>query len=278
MGLKIVFDNLTNTGTLGSSGTFETNLPLTNLAIPSRSKTARTTTDADFNITENFTESQYCSAFCITQFNFTTAATIRLRIYSGENQTGTLLYDSGVTNIYELKGWGEFIWAIPDSWGDTWNTEDTAPIFILFFDSVIFKSILVDISDSSNPDNYIEIGRMFYGQTSELAVDVDEGLSIGYEENTKQFRTASGTLRANQATPFRVLNFSRSVISDSEQLLLLQQTKKTGKRVDLLVSVYPDAEVAIKQEHTFIGKLKRVPKFTHTDTTNNKSNFMIEES
>jgi len=85
-------------------------------------------------------------------------------------------------------------------------------------------------------------------------------------------------LRANQAIPYRVLSFTRSVISDDEQLLLAIQTRKTGLRNDLLVSVYPDAETIRMQLHTFIGKLKRVPLFTHTDTTNNRAKFKIEES
>lgn len=264
--------------TLSTNATTETSLPVSNLALSGRSRKMRTTTTADFNVKGNSATSIYMSCFAMSGFNLSKSATARLRLYEGENQTGDVSYDSGTINPVPTKSWGTFRWGVPDLWGQAYDVSFN-PLYIFWFNAAICKSWQLDISDTTNTDGYLEVSRLMSGLYDTFSKNVDNGLVFGYKNNTKQIRSASGSLRAVTAEKYRYVEFSHSWLTEVEQLIFLESTKNAGLDSDIIMSIYPDDSSKQKEiEHSFIGKITNAPLFIHDDYLRYVTKYTIEES
>ena len=59
---------------------------------------------------------------------------------------------------------------------------------------------------------------------------------------------------------------------------MLNFLKSVGKRKDVLVSLYPDAQPAEQILHTLIGKFGDMPELNNSFLNINSATIMIEES
>lgn len=262
--------------TIAESPSAESGLPVGNLKVQSRGRLMRVTgTSCTLTASNSGGVSKFASGFCLGHHNLLSDATVRLRLYSGENQSGTENYDSGVLPVATVIGWGSFVWGV-DAWGSSYDDSSGIPaIYALWFDSTIYKSIQVDISAPSNTE--IDISRIILGSAYIPNYNFSYNSVIEWVDNSRHMRSAGGSLRTKSAIPFRRFNLSLDHLSDSEQETLSNKFQLIGKGGDLLICLNPNETGARGLENTAIVKSMVNHSYTHDRYNNNRARYNFEE-
>ena len=249
-------------------------LPVANLKKTNRSYVFRSTSTSEQAIKGNYNGGQAISAFALTRHNLT--GTIRLRIFSQQNQAGTTVYDSTALVVTSFPAWDDFVWGT-NEWGQQYD--DGLPSnYVLFFSEVVGASFQIDIVDASNPDGYFEIARLFMGTIFQPETNMAIGASLEWAETTKQIRTDGGTLYSEPSLPFRRLKFNLDWLSETDRFTLSERIRLIGKRGDFFVAAYPNETNLKYNEYSFAGKFTKLPAFSHNHIINYKSSYVIEEA
>lgn len=134
--------------------------------------------------------------------------------------------------------------------GDGYN-----PFLLEFFDNSIESSYYrVTITDTSNPDGYIQVGRMAMGDYWQPELNIDWGYT---QERTNVKSTGSesrsGAWRSRKRPNIRLANMNFSALSnfDEEQLDLIKH--ESGDYYNVLFSAYPDAGGETERRHVLLG-------------------------
>lgn len=260
--LRLVAVNQVDSATLGASPSMSSTLPVTNLQDTRRAKVARTTSTADQTITGNFAAAVVCSAAALWRHNLTSAGTWRIELYSDDDQTGTKVYDSGDTLAYTAKCLGDLDWGT-DPLGASVFTGWSFLYSILWFSPVPAKSFRLTLKDASNPAGYMEASRLVIGVHLEPAANMEYGCELGWKDDSRQVRMDGGSLHVESVEVYRTAAFELGWLADTERAKWLEIARKTGKRGEVLLSLYPTVGGAKERDHTFLGRLSATEPLNH---------------
>lgn len=257
--VRLIYDNAADRATLAASPALVSTLPVTNLQDPSRSRPARTTSTADQVVTGEWSRLEMIGGMALSRHNLSSAATLRLELFSGAGLTGTLLFDSGTVLAVSAFGWGEFGWGMTgwggtvfDSWPDRFSN--------LYFTAVLARSFRLTIKDASNSAGYLQCGRLFLGPYFEPISNMSYGLTCGPEEESQQARTDGGTLRTDPLGSFRRWLFDLDWVEPAERATLTEILRLKGKRADMFINCFPGAGGVQERDHAGAVKLTQLPK------------------
>ena len=155
-----------------------------------RGKTWRSTTLADQTITATFAATQMLDGIALALTNLTDSATIRAKFFTNTGDT-IPVYDSGI---------------LPNS-GD---------YFSHFFDPVSCKKITVLISDSTNPDGFLDIVRIIAGLYFEQIID-NGGVSISYS-NDSVISKNGGNTQIDERVSKKIISTELEYLDINEQM------------------------------------------------------------
>lgn len=276
--VRIITPNDADAATLSASPAAASTLPVTNLQDQTRARLWRSTSAAAQAIYGTWAAAYSLSGFALVRHNLTPNAALRLRIYDGPNQTGTLLYDSGSVAIGTMIGWGELVWG-RDPWGGANIFSGWAYAFTtLWFAANYARSFQLDLTDTANPDGYLQAARLFLGQYFEPLKTFNYGISLSWEEASKQQRTDGGTLRTDGFDPFRRWAFSLANMSAGERAQIMEIARKIGVRDDSFLSCWPDVGGAMERDYAGHVKLVQAPKLVHPRFARFDTDLVFEEA
>jgi len=272
--IRIIANNRSDLATLTALPAMHASYPVENVKIIDRELVTRSTSTADQNITIDFSADELINGFVLGRHNLTSSATIAWKLYSGAGGTGTLLLQSsggclgGSLGDGELvsfpAGWGSFPWSsIP--WGGSFTSISsslpTRLTFSTWFNATSCRSIVITISDATNPDGFFEVGRIFTGLYISPMINAEFGLQLTHKETTKQVRLIGGTLRSHAKDQFRKLNFNFAWLNEAEREALNYQMSRIGLRRDIFISIYPEECSQKNNDYAMIAKLTKEPSF-----------------
>lgn len=258
--IRLLTPNLSDDCTLTVSPAAVATLPVTYLQDQTRARMWRSTSTADQTIYGDWATPQTISGMVLSRTNLTTSATLRLRLYSGAAQTGSLLYDS--TAITKA---GDLSWGYRDF--PMWFTA-TASV----------RSFSLVVSDSSNASGYVQASRLVIGAYFEPTYNISFGISLEWAESSKQERTDGGTLRTDGKLPYRIWRFKFGWLNESERASLLEVVRNIGLREDFYVSVfYTDGGVK-ERDYAGVVKITSMPKIIHDRVGNFATDLVLEEA
>jgi hypothetical protein len=189
-------------------------LPLSNLADRQLTKVARSTNlQPDFII--DLTRKQSITFFALLAHNITTAGTWRVRV-SNAPDFSTIIYDSGVIDLWPVTQafgslpWGGFVW-------DGKFESDDANNGILTLDTSVFgRYILVNLSDPSNIDAYLEAGRFIIDAPWRPTRSVRYGWGVQWSQRSGKSRSRGGQVWSDVQAEYRTLTFDLAGMSEDE--------------------------------------------------------------
>jgi len=254
--LRVISTNDVDAATL-TSGDFTASLPVGNLQLEGRARVARTTNATGTKtINGNFAGSTLCSALVLYGHNLTGAATWRLRLYAGANQTGTVVYDSTTLTPLTSIGWGSFAWGVAP-WGNGVFNDWQQPFYTLWFTGVFALSFRLELADPLNPAGYLQASRLIIGRYLTPAFNAEYGLALAWDTNSEQRRTLGGSVRTDRRASFRRLSFDLGLLDISERALWLDLARVNGLHREIFVSVYPEAGADLERDHSMLGKFSQ---------------------
>lgn len=184
------------------------------------------------HIAWDFGEEQVVEAAIIVAHNLSADATIRLRL--GATQGGVTAapdYDSGFVSPWPSSGRPTDL-----DWPSYFS-------LLLAENAVGYRYGRLDIEDSTNPDGYVQIGRLFVGPAFVPAINVDINWSLGLVAPGEVVVSSFGRTFLDERGPAsRVMQLPFSAIDQNELLEeLLELERYLGTTGDFAFCLDPAA-------------------------------------
>lgn len=279
----LAWPNHTGDGTLSSPDAWESTLPLVNLQSRIFSDVAQTAVLTP-SITATFTDFKSIGTVALAAHNLSETATIRIRFYSDAAKT-TLLLDSGFVAVWpRVFDSLQLPWEANNFWLGTPSYADTkifTQLFTYHADRNYFiKCVQIDITDSSNPDSYIEAGRLFLAATFEPQYNPPYGkLDMQYAVNTEIVEALDdeSTEYAHIRRPKRIVNIGFDYLTKNEGIMrILDMQRSQGIDKEILYAESREYD-QFSNATTFLGRLVSLDKLSIPDVSLYSATINIKE-
>lgn len=280
--LFLGYPNTIDAATL-SGGDWVTTLPLTqlqnrllgNVARSTDATTSATTLDLDLGAETPV------RALALVAHNLSLDATCRIHA-AAASDFASPLYDSGAVSVWP-GGLDplELDWESPEWWSGQLDAAQRAaytPLFAhLLGEPVYARYWRVALTDTANPDGYVQIGRGFIGNGWQPAVNYNYGASLGLETTT-HIETSLGDVEYfDRHAPRRVFRFTLAWLDAAEayrQALWLQQQCGLDREILLIAD---SADLSHGLHRHFLGRLRQLSPIEHPYYHTHQTAFEIQE-
>lgn len=212
----------------------------------------RSTDLTDQVITCDLQKQRECTGFALYAHNLSINSAITFEVFADPGLVD-LVYTTTFPGVTPEYGWGTQPLGLYGLGGysdegiiQTFSTHWTAGV-------VVGQSIRVTISDSANPDGYIEAGRLKIGAA--VDVPVAPGYSMGFSEQTSLTRTRGGALRSDNRPAYRWANIDTTLMDITEETRLMDLFEEVGRRSDVLWAAFPGESTTRERRNTILGRI-----------------------
>jgi hypothetical protein len=244
--LRVIYDNAADRATLSTSAT-AANLDATKLVTDIKSDVCRSTTTS-LTITATWTSPETISAAVLAFTNCTDNATITVSAYTltGDStpvysttvvaSRGGLVANRGVNNF----AYGGGIYA--RCWFD-------APVSI--------TKLVITLTDTNNPQGYVEVGRLILGNHWAPVVGVEQSnTALAVNDTSEQTRTYSGDMHITVKPRFRKQTLSMPSLDKNDRVFLWNILWNNSMVKPVFISLFPNnTDQQLEQAHQLYGRL-----------------------
>jgi hypothetical protein len=198
----------------------------------------RATGDSAEYVTIDLGAACACNALVLVGHNLSSAATLRVRgAASAAAVTASPVVDSGADSAWPSSGKH----SDPD-----WPQEFS----LVRFTSGTYRYWRLDIADDSNPDGYVEAGRLFIGSLFQPTFNVDTNVGLGLISPDARVRSPFGRSYSDPRGPAsRRLTLPISAVDEAEMTAgLFELQRYCGLARDIAFCLDPSATTKF---HTF---------------------------
>lgn len=281
--ITLAWQNRTDDGTL-SGGSWQASLPLTNLQNRQVQKVARSvdalTASTQFAI--NLGQPRTIGVIALVVHNISVSGQVRIT-GSDSPSFSTLYYDSGWVNAWpsgqiplNLLEWEE-----DNFWLGTLSSSARAgyqsPYIHVLSTAAYLQYWKVEVSDTGNPDGYVQIGRLFMSPTWVPSINYSYGAGLGYTDPTPIETSLSGAEYFDTRSKFRVFEFKLDYILDTEAYAYaLELQRIAGTSGEVLVVPNKD-DTSNMPMRSFVGRLLQIGRIQQPQPTAYSVTFQIKE-
>lgn len=255
--LRLIHDNAADRATSIAASTTSGALVAAYMQTDLKGQAHRSTgTSVTYTLT--WTGGVTIGAVALPATNLTSAATIRVRLFSDTACTA-LLQDSGA--ITACPG----LAAAPWTWTATYNANAFAYGYlskaVAWFESqqTGVKGLKIDLADATNPAGYIDCARLIAGPWWAPKWGAEYGCTTLVVDNSTNARTDAGDLPSDRAPMHEELTLHLPALSEAERSQMMQILRSNGVWKPVFVSLMPRAGTAVEQDHMVYGKRKNTP-------------------
>ena len=208
-------------------------VPVANLAHHQLGKAWRTSGITSESITINLgTTSEPVKSVCVAGHNLTKNGTVEI-LHSTDNITFTSL---GV------------------------KTVGSAKIVTFFFASLSKQYWRITLKDTTNPDNFIKVGRIFLGDYWEPAAQIMRQWSVEVVDETSMEKSIGGQKWRNIRDSFNRVSFRLPHLSKSEAVEnFLNFVRRVGMKDSMFISLFPDGGSTLRGVTDLYGRFFSAP-------------------
>lgn len=214
-------------------------VPVTNLAHHALGKAWRTGGITSESVTINLgTTTEAVKAVLIAGHNLTLSGTAEV-LHSTDNVSFTSL---GVKTA---------------SWV---TTGGNVKIISFFFASLSKQYWRITLKDSTNPDNFIKVGRVFLGDYFEPSAQIMKNWSVEIVSDTEIEKSIGRQRWRNVKDCFARISFRLPHLSKSEAVNdFLNFARRIGNKDSIFVSLFPEGSDSLRGFTDFYGKFISAP-------------------
>jgi hypothetical protein len=262
-----------------SAGSWEPTLPAANMADAEVPKVARST-DATlastvFNI--DLGSTQLLRAFALANHNLSAAATWRIML--GSTAGASDIYDSGQLAAWTMAFNDIVEWESASWWlgvaGDEY-LRSPYPALFAAPDAYSARHIRIEITDTSNVDGYVQIGRFFAGGAIQPTYGMSWGLQNRQRDLSTIDRAESGAMWATKRRVLRSTSFELNWLTPTEASYIHEMQRVVGTTGEVLWLPYPD-DLGESQRYGMLGTLSELSPIEHPFFNNRSLALRIEE-
>lgn len=296
----IAYGNVADLAVL-SDGAAVADMPLQNLQDVQLGVVWRTPDllEASTKFKATFSEPQLVRVLCLANHQITIDGRIRIRAsddpafpVSPVGQIGSpiglaimLTYADGGATVHDT-GWVDvwpsvydsldLEWEADNFWSGKFLKEDVVgynTYAIIFPENIKVENWLIEISDPSNTDGYVQVGRLFMAPYWQPVFNADFGASIGWETGTEVQTAISGAEYFDVRTPYRVVQCKFSMMTEDEGLSNpFEIQRKSGIHGEVLYMWDPDDTIHAPRRQ-FLGRFRTLSPLEFPDGFINGADF-----
>lgn len=238
-----------------SAGSAAANMPVSNLLARQPSKKWRATALGSAYVVLDLGTATEINFAALLYANLTGSATMRVRAASSEaGLTSAPGYDSTANTFWPNTGLGD--WDYVHGFVD------------LVDDPQTFRWWRIDLSDGSNPDGYIQAGRLMLGGAFRFARNFQYPLGVQWiPAKDAAGRTRGGAFHAEESDLFRRMTFDLKGWPDADMLDdVFDLQRRQGIARDVLFVHDPAASARVMQRMIY-GTFQKLDAFTNDFVT-----------
>jgi len=273
--MLIKSDSDAATITAGAGTTLAATLPITNIQKYNNSRVARFTSTEEAIINGNFISLKIVDSVILWRNTLTSQATWQIIFYDDDDQAGAIVYDSDEQLAIVSKALNELDWGI-DPLGASIFDDSGRKYSVHWFDAVSAKSFRIILKDETQ--DFFDVARLYIGKYFETKVNSSYGLTNSWIDDTKQTRTAGGSLWSDVSEKYRKINFDVKNLDESDRVRAFESFRVASKAKDFFVSMFPESGGAKERDYSFAGKFTNNPNFVHDFYNNFSAPFEISEA
>jgi hypothetical protein len=271
--LRVIYNNLADTATITVSSTASATTVAANLKSDYKSVVWRSAAGTSAAIIAQLSSPSVVRGIVLGFNNLTTAATVRVRGYSAQPtfSGGTITggtsngMDSGLVianppanlGTFNLGGntvLGTSAYEIRRGYARIWLPAGISCAFIG-----------IEIVDSGNTDNYIEVSRLIFGDYWSPQYNTSFGLSSTLNDTSTSERNEAGDIITNNGTQYNTVSFDMKYMSPADRTDFNKLIRTKGSRYPVFISLFPDnaEDYGKEQLHQVFGKLTKISGISH---------------
>jgi hypothetical protein len=250
--LRIIHANYADQATSLTASTTSGSLAAS-LMQTDRKGEAHRSTGTSVTYTLTWTGGVTLGAVALPSTNLTSAATMRVRLYSATSG-GTLLLDTGTNTACPGLAAGPWTWtAAYDANAFAYGYLSKAVAW--FAATAGVKRAVIDLVDTGNPAGYIDCARLVAGPWWSPTWNAEyDGLSTTLVDNTTNARNDAGDLPSDRAPVHQELTLRLPMLPEADRSQLAQIMRANGVWKPIFLSLMPAAGTAAEQDHMVYGK------------------------
>lgn len=255
-----------------TGGSWNASYPVTNLATRPLDQVARSSNDdaASTKFIVDMGANYSVQGFVLRSTNLSSAATIKLDF--GTSSGGTEGGTSGTVNAWRMS----FDGVMRNFPSGTYDSIIGYPFDIIYVHSAAMTARYVEceITDTSNPLNYVQAGRVgvFGGLTDYMSV----GATIDWNDLTEVERSLGGSILFQQKRRFRTAEIPLTRLDSTSRGKLMDARRGAGIHDEVLF--VPDiADMANAQEFGFVGRFVGGQRMPWSLPTRFETTLALEE-
>lgn len=278
----LAYGNKIDDATL-SGGSWLAALPLDNLKDRRIGKVARSTSpspgstqfDADYGGT------RLLRLVAIVNHNLSLDAEYRIRL-SIDPAFATTVADSGWLPVWPVVNpFGTITWGDPNWWtGQISQEEQEAYTSILTYilpTSVNARYMRIELSDPTNPDGYVQLGRPFTANGWQPVRNMVYGASLQWENRSEVSETLSGAEYFNERAAPRVARFELQAMTESEAMAIAFEIQRSSGITREIFYVWDPEDTVHALRRQFMGRLRQLSPIENPGPNRWRSPFEIKE-
>jgi hypothetical protein len=250
-----------------SGGSWNASYPITNIQTTQPGDVARSTNDTASNtrFILDAGSSQSWQMFAFINHNFSHGAEIRIRVADHPEASPAGSLDVTLTVDLSTVTWGSLPWG-----GFPWSGSDADfpggfTAFYVHTASVAGRYVIVDITDESNSDGYVQFGRFLAGVPFVPTENIQYGFEIGIADPSRIERAKSGTPFSQTKPKYRRASGNLRFLTETEALSSAHEIMRgLGISGGLLAVIDPDDEAGILNRRLIYGTLTDPGALVHT--------------
>lgn len=279
--ITIGYPNRIDAATL-SGGSWETTLPQSNIKDRRLSKLARTTS-AGVTFTIDLGSAKSVGIFAIAAHNFSETSTVKLE---GDDSSSfaSVNYDSGAISPYPSGAIPQELleWEDDNFWLGTISEEAIAgyraPFILVIPTKPVLRYWRVTITDSSNPDGYTQMGRVFIGDAWTAEYNYSFGASLKFSDPTVVMESLGGEEYFDVRKNPREHEFTLQFLSETEAYArVIDMQRYAGVSGEVLVVPNSD-DTSNGFRRNFLGRMVDLGGFSDVNYDQRSAVLRIKET
>lgn len=282
--ITIGYPNRIDGATL-SGGSWVSTLPQSNIKDRRLSKLARSTDDSISSSTINIDlgSAKTIGILGIAAHNLSSVGKVRVR---GDDDSGfaSPLYDSGWIEVYPSGAIPQELleWEDDNFWFGTISPEAIAgyrsPYILMIPSKPVLRYWRIEFDDTSNPDGYIQVGRVFIGDAWTAEYNYSFGASLSFNDPTVVTESLGGEEYFDVRKNPRVHSFELQFLSETEAYArIIDMQRYAGISGEVLV--VPNSDDASNGfRRNFLGRMTDLGGFTDVNYDQRSATLNIKET
>lgn len=278
---RIIPVNLFDQAVLSSSIAPYPTTPLANLQNPRRARIARWPAASGTQSIKGTWNGQgfQIGGVSMDRFNLEPSALWRFRAWANADWTGTLLCDTGNLAPYNAAALGSFTWGRDPLGSNIFDGYLGYKYAIAWFNHVTVASFQIDITDSGNSWQYIDLSRVVLGDYIETSFNASFNAQAGWKTKTEQDENDGGSLFSNRRLPRRAITGSLEFLTPTERQAIYDFTRYVEKGKAFLITFQAGEGAGLERDFTIPqAKFTDLPMVSWVNAITHSLPFTIAEA